>query len=63
MADFCCDTMRMAHEQGTDNEGYEQLVWPQEGGGLGIGDGLPLISFCPWCGKNVNATKEGGTDG
>ena len=57
----CCESMIHAHESGTDNEGYEELVvyydesWPN-GRPVGvplIGDDLPPIQFCPWCGRPV----------
>jgi hypothetical protein len=48
----CCRTMSNAHERGSDNEGYGALIcYTQEGPEMG--DGLPPIKFCPWCGREV----------
>jgi len=43
----CCENFYRAGCSGTDNEGYGAVVWSN---GQRIGTGLPLISFCPWCG-------------
>ena len=45
----CCETWRLAHQNGTDNEGYEALVFYDDGQAK-IGDRLPNVAFCPWCG-------------
>ena len=45
----CCEAMKHAQEDGTDNEVYGKAVL----GSWTIGTGLPDISFCPWCGNKV----------
>ena len=48
----CCDLWAIACAEGTDNEGYGSLVYPDgENGDLYIGKDLPRVNFCPWCGK------------
>jgi len=58
----CCASMILAHEGGTDNEGYGTLVYrPNRGpyeGRLSIGDGLPPIVFCPWCGTPLSGVDH-----
>lgn len=49
VAQPCCQPWQDAHEAGTDHEGYEPLIW-YDGGNAYIGDGLPMVRFCPWCG-------------
>lgn len=54
--EVCCRPFAAALEPGTDNECYGALicdVWldpPQE---WIAGVGLPVIRFCPWCGKEL----------
>jgi phage terminase large subunit-like protein len=45
----CCSSWVKAHTDGTDNEGYMQLVWNKRGV-FYIGDTLPPVIYCPWCG-------------
>ena len=49
---LCCTEFGDAMQPGTDNEGYEKLIWIKEGLYV-TGDGLPAISFCPWCGASL----------
>ena len=44
---YCCEAFRKAHENGTDNEAYGQLIYDDDD----LGCNLPPIKFCPWCGK------------
>lgn len=52
----CCEIWAKAHEQGTASEGYEWLV-DYEGNEPHIGNGLPPVRFCPWCGSAKGASK------
>ena len=70
----CCEMMRAAQTEGTDNEGYESLIHyhgdaeyrsrlrPQGyalGWYMGDMDDLDPIKFCPWCGRRITqADKE-----
>jgi hypothetical protein len=67
----CCSAFERAKEVGTDNEGYEPLVFLSSGaendpmaapeGEITIGTNLPTIRFCPWCGTPVmQQVKAGG---
>jgi len=49
----CCADMLHAHESGTDNEAYGSLVCYDSKGKPLIGDDLPPIRFCPWCGVPI----------
>lgn len=48
----CCESWEVAHHRGTDNEAYGPLILGEES--LQpyplIGDLLPVVRFCPWCG-------------
>ena len=48
----CCAEFQDAMQPGTDNEGYEKLIWIKEGR-YSTGDGLPAMNFCPWCGTRL----------
>lgn len=50
--DPCCGRWRAAHEDGTDNEGYGQLVHYRRGTprvGTNIRGFSIVVKFCPWC--------------
>lgn len=67
----CCEWFDRALEDGTDNEGYEPLVYFGEaddmdavgGPGVKIGSGLPPIRLCPWCGATVSQETGDGAGG
>jgi len=48
----------IANEPGTDNEGYGNLIYVDEDGVAVMGDNLPPIRFCPWCGAPKEAVKD-----
>jgi hypothetical protein len=60
-----CDAFVKAQQRGTDNEGYDQLIYrysadllkkhPFLGGDprWSVGSELPPIHFCPWCGSKL----------
>jgi hypothetical protein len=48
----CCDAWRDAYQSGSDNEAYGALVYTDLGGNITIGQSLPPVRFCPWCGAN-----------
>jgi hypothetical protein len=51
--DTCdCEQWKKSQLDGTDSEGYGQLVRSIHGK-WNIGAGLPEPTFCPWCGKPV----------
>lgn len=47
-----CDAFRNATRSGTDSEGYGSLIF-RTTDGWEMGDGLPALAYCPWCGKRV----------
>ena len=51
----CCPMFVAAQLAGTDNEGYEALIYSNPPGWK-IGSALPNMRFCPWCGTKL---KEG----
>lgn len=53
-ATLCCNDFWHAMSSGTDNEGYGALVH-YYGGDFQIGNGMPEVEFCPWCGKKPAA--------
>ena len=48
--DCCCLDFKKAMRIGSDNIGFDTLIFIQDGSAQ-IGYGLPPISFCPWCGS------------
>lgn len=46
---LCCDAFLLANMLGTDNESYGCLIYGKKRPFM-MGDGLPPIKFCPWCG-------------
>lgn len=48
----CCDDFAKALMSGTDNEGYGPLIYFHDDYWM-MGDNLPTLEFCPWCGKSV----------
>jgi hypothetical protein len=48
---FCCDNLRNAFDVHTDNEGWGPLA-KVEANLIHIGDELPPIRYCPWCGTS-----------
>lgn len=48
----CCSEFLRAQESGSDNEGYGRLI-SCANGLWQIGDGLPPLAYCPWCGKDL----------
>lgn len=55
----CCDAFRRALERGTDNEGYEPLVYRDvRDGAIKIGHyDLKPMRFCPWCGETIQQNE------
>lgn len=51
----CCDNWAKAHEDGTDNEGYASLIYYDHDERVIIGNDLPAVNFCPWCGAKKDA--------
>lgn len=62
----CCDVMVKAQTEGTDCEGWQAFVKFREEepcsfqdgvspAGFYAGQELPMIKFCPWCGKEAVA--------
>ena len=45
----CCEAMKSAQEDGTG--GPTRVIWA-------AGSGLPDISLCPWCGKQVRESMQ-----
>jgi hypothetical protein len=45
----CCESWAIAHEPGTDNEGYGALLWEIRGR-IRAGMVEQEVRFCPWCG-------------
>jgi hypothetical protein len=54
----CCDSMKLAQEPGTDNEGWMALVNGSiDGLEFYTGLDFPPIKFCPWCGTAPGEAK------
>lgn len=51
----CCDAWAKAHEWRTDNEGYGELVYYEDG--ARIGKDLPPVKFCPWCASSKQGAR------
>ncbi|HEA68107.1 MAG TPA: hypothetical protein ENI07_14980 [Desulfobacterales bacterium] len=51
----CCETWNKATKEGTDNEGFQALIWFEDGypktGNIGSDTELPPLKLCPWCGE------------
>jgi len=45
-----------ARKEGTDAEFYGPAVWAIDDVCYYIGAGYDAIKYCPWCGKEINAT-------
>jgi len=56
MKTYCCPTFRAALTPGTDSEGWQQLIWDEDGV-VEMGQNLPQINFCPWCGSRIAQEK------
>ena len=63
----CCEAWRHAHDQGTDSEGWQSLIWYNEDtsdqatyvscvGRHEAESELPAVLFCPWCGASKAVT-------
>jgi len=53
LLDNCCPAWERAIARGSDNEGYGALIWYSvHTKGYYMGASLPVIRFCPWCGKS-----------
>src|SRR3954464_7345377 len=48
----CCEQFLKAMEWRTDNEGYSPLISRRDGEWQ-TGNNLLPLSFCPWCGKEL----------
>ena len=57
----CCAEFSRAQRDGSDNEGWCALMGKDVYGGWIIGDDLPPIRYCPWCGKPVTTTPPTST--
>jgi hypothetical protein len=57
---WCCDTMRAATVEGTDNESWGALIYrPDEHNPHWVtGSSLPPIKFCPWCGHKLEGIEQ-----
>jgi hypothetical protein len=54
----CCDDFEKARQPETDNEGFGSLIevtWRPEVTIFTIGQDLPGLRFCPWCGHDHKA--------
>jgi len=47
-----CTTFVEAQEAGTDHNGDSSAIF-REDGGFTVGYKMPLMNYCPWCGKAV----------
>ena len=56
MSDVCCEAFRVAHEAGSDAEGYGSLM---REGDFQSGVELPALRYCPWCGHAVGGDVGG----
>ena len=54
---ICCGSWFEAYETGTDNEGYGPLAYAKPSGEF-IGDALPPVKYCPWCGAAKNTETQ-----
>ena len=52
----CCEDFKAARRKGTDNEGYNELILKGHPADWFIGDGLPVMRFCPWCGTSLEVS-------
>ena len=54
--DGCCAAFWKAWTSGTDNEGWGKLFSVddrEKPAAVLVGDGMPPVKFCPWCGTPV----------
>lgn len=61
----CCHPFLDALQHGTDGEAYGSLIRPEDDGWRG-GTDLPVLAFCPWCGRPLVETpppRDEETDG
>jgi hypothetical protein len=53
---FCCDTMFMAFQYGTDSESYGPLFRLRDDKqGIFGGNHLIKLNYCPWCATDISA--------
>ena len=48
-----CMYFQNAMKNGTDSEGYGPLIHQPRSGGFIMGEDLPPMLFCPWCGTSL----------
>jgi hypothetical protein len=50
----CCKELKKALQPGTDNEGYDPLIYTINEKYI-MGYKLAPINYCPWCGTNLTS--------
>lgn len=50
---YCCDDFEVARQQGTDCEGWQELIIVETGKWRIGWENLEPIKHCPWCGVEL----------
>ncbi len=57
MKRYCCDEFIRARQSGTDNEAFGKLIHLIASEYF-MGSDLAPISYCPWCGYEIEDEEE-----